>query len=254
MTIDRKRRKQLLAVFLVLVPIMTFLQFGHLLSIHNLKTNRDWIASYVDSNFFFSSVIFIAVLTLDIALTIPGATTLSFAGGLFFKQPFAAIYAYIGYVLGAWSSYWLVRTVLAEYVRPMLRPNSSAFKKFEAKLKENGFLYVIIARYTLIFPYWFVTASASIVGVPFITFAPATSIASIPGAIIYTTAGVALSTILEKLDSRDISNMSPGDLILRTLAESNDVKLLAVALAIAGLIPISLKVLFSQKHRQQKTH
>lgn len=242
-------RKLILAISLLVVPAVIFINFGHLLSIHTLKANRDWIARYVENNFLHSSLLFIAILTLDIALTIPGATTLSFAGGLFFKQPYAAIYAYIGYVCGASCSYWLVRTVLAEYVRPMLRPDSDTFKKLETKLKKNGFIYVILARYTMIFPYWFVTATASIVGVPFLTFAPATSIAVIPGAVIYTTAGVALSEILQELDSQDLNNISAGDLVFRTITGSDDVKLLVAALAVAGIVPLILKFVFLNKKR-----
>jgi uncharacterized membrane protein YdjX (TVP38/TMEM64 family) len=130
----------------------------------------------------------------------------------------------------------------------MLRPNSATFKKLEKKLKENGFVYVILARYTLLFPYWFVTATASIVGVPFLTFAPATSIAVIPGAVIYTTAGVALSSILE---SEDLTKISPTDLIIRTLTQSDDVKLLLGALAVTGLVPVILKLFFLKKKKIQ---
>ena len=121
------------------------------------------------------------------------------------------------------------------------------FKKLEAKLKEDAFVYVILARYTLIFPYWFVTATASIVGVPFLTFAPATSIAVIPGAVIYTTAGVALSAILETLDDEGARNLSPGDIILRAISSSEDIKLLAGALAFAGIVPLVLRRIVKKK-------
>jgi uncharacterized membrane protein YdjX (TVP38/TMEM64 family) len=239
------RKKLILAIALVCLPLVIYFKFGHLLTLHALKQNRDYLAQYVDSNFTYASILFVALMTLDIALTIPGATTLSFAAGLLFKQPYAALYAYVGYVVGACCSYWLVRSVLADYVRPMLRPNSSTFKKLETKLKENGFVYVILARYTLIFPYWFVTATASVVGVPFLTFAPATAIAVIPGAAIYTTAGVALSAVLETLDSE---NASPGDVLIRTLTGSEDVKWLAGALAVAGLVPLALKAFVKRAH------
>lgn len=240
-------RKSILAVALIAIPAVVYYNYGHLLTIHALKVNRDWQASYVDAHFTLASLAFISVMTLVIALTIPGATTLSFAGGLLFKQPYAALYAYIGYVVGACCSYFLVRTVLADYVRPMLRPNSSMFMKLEARLKENAFVYVILARYTLIFPYWFVTATASIVGVPFLTFAPATSIAVIPGAVIYTTAGVALSAILDTLDNDGAKSLSPGELLMRALTGSEDVKWLVPALAIAGLVPIVLKLFVLKK-------
>jgi uncharacterized membrane protein YdjX (TVP38/TMEM64 family) len=237
-------RKLVLALALITLPLVIYWNFGHLLTLSALKRNKNFLSEYVDTNFTTASLIFIGVMTLDIALTIPGATTLSFAGGLLFKQPYAALYAYTGYVVGACCSYWLVRTALADYVRPMLRPNSSMFKKLEAKLKENGFVYVILARYTLIFPYWFVTATASIVGVPFLTFAPATSIAVIPGAVIYTTAGVALNAILDTIDSDTIS---PSEVLVRSLTGSDDVKWLVGALALAGLIPIAFKAFVKRK-------
>ena len=241
------RKRSVIAVLLLVIPVIVYWQFGHLLTIHSLKVHRDSLAQYVESNFVTASAIFITVMTLDIALTIPGATTLSFAGGLLFKQPFAALYAYTGYVIGACCSYWLVRTVLADYVRPMLRPNSSMFKKLEAKLKENAFVYVILARYTLIFPYWFVTATASIVGVPFLTFAPATSIAVIPGAVIYTTAGVALSAILDSFDAEGVKALSPGEILVKALTGSEDVKWLVGALALAGLVPLGLKAFVKKR-------
>lgn len=243
------KRKLTAAIALVLIPVCIYVFFGHHLTLHSLKENRDWLAAFVADNFAVASLVFVLVMIVDIALTIPGATTLSFAGGLLFPQPFAAIYAYVGYVIGACCSYFLVRTVLADYVRPMLRPDSSLFKKLEARLKENAFLYVILARYTLIFPYWFVTATASIVGVPFLTFAPATSIAVIPGAVIYTTAGVALGAILDSVGGAN-TNLSPGELVLQALTSSDDIKWLAAALGVAGVVPLVLKKFIASNKKQ----
>lgn len=234
-------RKGLVAVCLVAIPPIVYLLYGHHLTLHSLKANRDLLTHYAQNNFAQASVVFMLVMIADIALTIPGATTLSFAGGLLFPQPYAALYAYTGYVIGACMSYYLVRTVLADYVRPMLRPNSAMFKKLEAKLRENAFLYVILARYTLIFPYWFVTATASIVDVPFSIFAPATSIAVIPGAIIYTSGGVALGAILDTIGQEGALELSAGQLVLKALTSSDDIKYLGAALAVAGLVPLVLK-------------
>mmetsp|Transcript_7330 Transcript_7330/g.7224 ORF Transcript_7330/g.7224 Transcript_7330/m.7224 type:complete len:121 (-) Transcript_7330:48-410(-) len=78
-------------------------------------------------------------MCLDIGLTIPGATTLSFAGGLFFDQPYAAIFSYMGYVIGACVSYLLVRTVLADFAKWLLNTESRTYKKLERNLKNNAF-------------------------------------------------------------------------------------------------------------------
>jgi uncharacterized membrane protein YdjX (TVP38/TMEM64 family) len=234
-------KKGAVALSLVAIPPLVYVFYGHHLTLNSLKANRDMLTNYARDNFVQASVIFILVMLADIALTIPGATTLSFAGGLLFPQPYAALYAYFGYVLGACMSYFLVKTVLADYVRPMLRPDSAMFKRLEAKLKKNAFIYLILARYTLIFPYWFVTAAASIVGVPFSVFAPATSIAVIPGAIIYTSGGVALGAILDTLGTEHSVDLTTGELIWKALTSSDDIKYLGVGLAIAGIVPLVLK-------------
>jgi len=76
-----------------------------------------------------------------------------------------------------------------------------------------------------------------------LTFAPATSIAVIPGAVIYTTAGVALGSILDTVGSRAAANLTAGELVLKALTSSDDIKYLAIALAVAGLVPVVLKTL-----------
>ncbi|EER16136.1 conserved hypothetical protein [Perkinsus marinus ATCC 50983] len=239
-----------LGVAMLAVAAGLYFKFGYLLSLHSIKVNRDWIAAEVEKNFWLSACIYMFAMCLDIGLTIPGATTLSFAGGLFFDQPYAAIFSYMGYVIGACVSYLLVRTVLADFAKWLLNTESRTYKKLERNLKNNAFVYLIAARYTLVFPFWFVNGCAALIGVPFNTFMSATAVAVIPGSVLYTTAGRAMTNVLATLDQN--TKVSATDVLIQSMG-SDDVKAAAVSLAACAIIPVMMKI---RSHRKKvaKSH
>ena len=60
---------------------------------------------------------------------------LSFLGGVLFKQPYASIYAYCGYIVGATISYFVTTFVLGDYMRKRLAANSELYQKFESNVR-----------------------------------------------------------------------------------------------------------------------
>merc|ERR1712113_99571 len=73
---------------------------------------------------------------------------------------------------------------------------------------QNAFVYLVVARYTMVFPFFFVNAAAALVGVHWKTFVAATSVSCIPGSVIYTTAGGALANLLHKLGDDEVVDKS----------------------------------------------
>ncbi|CAE8706642.1 unnamed protein product [Polarella glacialis] len=185
-----------------------YIQFHHLLTVSSLRRNHSLILEMVDANPVLAPACYIGTLITVIGLTCPGATMLSFLGGILFKQPYASLYAYLGYIVGATISYFVTTLVLGDYMRRKLAANSPLFTKFEANVRRNAFAYLVAARYTMVFPFFFVNAAAALVGVPCRTFMAATSVSCIPGAVIYTTAGGALSNLLHKMGDDDVLDKS----------------------------------------------
>lgn len=196
-----------------------YLRFHHLLTVASLRQNHTMIREVVAANPNLAPLCYIGTLMAVIGLTCPGATMLSFVGGILFEQPYASAYAYCGYIIGATISYLTTTFILGDFMRRRLAAKSSLFQKFEANVKRNAFLYLVAARYTMVFPFFFVNAAAALVGVPLRTFVAASSLSCIPGAVIYTTAGGALSNLLHATSADDAIN--PKDLIWLALAEPN---------------------------------
>lgn len=139
---------------------------------------------------------YVLAMSILIGLTMPGATLLSFAGGVLFPQPYAALFAYTGYVVGAIISFSLVSFVLADFCKKRLEPYAR-YQKFQRNVKKNALLYLILARYTFVFPFWFVNTCSAVLEVSFPTFVVATNLSVIPGSIVYTSAGRSLGNLLK---------------------------------------------------------
>merc|ERR1719277_2384231 len=193
-------KSRLLAMAAVVgISVCLYAKFHHLLTISSLKQNHSAILAAVDANPRLAPLCYIGTLVLVIGLTCPGATMLSFVGGILFKQPYASCYAYLGYIVGATISYFVTTFILGDFMRRRLAAKSSLYQKFEANVRRNAFAYLVVARYTMVFPFFFVNAAAALVGVEWKTFVAATSVSCIPGSVIYTTAGGALANLLHKL-------------------------------------------------------
>lgn len=231
--------------------MIIYLQYGHLITLHSLNLHRKSLQETTDSNATTAAGLYVVAMTSVIGLTIPGATILSFLGGMLFPQPWSSIYAYCGFVLGAAASYWAVKYLLKSLVGEWLT-TVTGYRSFEEKLKKNAFAYLIFARYTLVFPFWFVNGAAAMVGVPFGTFMAATAIAVIPGAIIYTTAGRALSTIMDSLDEDGVKNLKVGELLYETILNDQQLRLLLGMLVFVAVVPFVVKKVLLKKNKQRR--
>mmetsp|Transcript_75396 Transcript_75396/g.157148 ORF Transcript_75396/g.157148 Transcript_75396/m.157148 type:complete len:254 (+) Transcript_75396:160-921(+) len=225
----------LLALAMVSVSAFLYTKYHQLLTIKSLRDNHSAIIATVAAHPYLAPLGYVGVLTAVIGITCPGATMLSFLGGLLFEQPYASLYAYSGYIVGATISYFVTTFILGDYMRKRLAESSSLYKKFEANVKRNAFLYLVAARYTMVFPFFFVNGAAALVGVHWRTFVAATTVSCIPGSVIYTTAGGALANLLHKLG--DDEAVDTSKLIWMALEDRNvQTCLVGVAFAMCVLL------------------
>ncbi|CAL1150304.1 unnamed protein product [Cladocopium goreaui] len=241
------RWRVLAGASVVSTSIGLYLRFHHLLSIASLRRNHDSIVEMVDQHPVLAPLCYIGVLVAVIGITCPGATMLSFLGGVLFKQPYASMYAYIGYIVGATISYFVTTFVLGDYMRKRLAANSQLYQKFEANVRRNAFAYLVAARYTMVFPFFFVNGAAALVGVRCRTFIAATSVSCIPGSVIYTTAGGALANLLHKMT--DDEELDKSQLIWAALSDSN-VKICMAGVTCALMVVAIIQ--FTQSEEKSK--
>lgn len=231
---DTSQRCRVLAGALVLgVSAVLYVRFHHLLTVASLRRHHTEVLDLVAANPRLAPLCYIGTLVLVIGITCPGATMLSFIGGILFKQPYASCYAYCGYIVGASISYFVTSFILGDFMRRRLAEKSQLYQKFEANVRRNAFAYLVAARYTMVFPFFFVNAAAALVGVRWRIFVAATSVSCIPGSVIYTTAGGALANLLHKIGDDDVVDKT--ELIWLALKDPN-VKICLAGLSMALLV------------------
>lgn len=236
--------KGLFGALMVTTAATIYFNFAHLLTFEALKAHRQELDGFISVNPILSGAMYSTVMALIIGLTCPGATMLSFTGGVLFPQPYAAIFAYFGYVMGASLSFAAVRYIFQDTCRRRLK-HRPMFTKFEQNARRNAFMYLILARYTMVLPFWFVNSMSAIVAVPFTTFVGATLVAVIPGSLVYTTAGRALGNML---DRSDVAEISTKQLVLDALFDPN-VKICLISLAVC----LTIAVIMARSDKGEET-
>jgi len=214
-----KMRYALLLVLIVLVAAAYF--GGDYLTIENLKESRDGLLQSVDNNYLIATVLFIVLYILVVALSIPGATVMTLAGGLMFGAIVGTIYVNIGATIGAVIVFLLARYLFGEKLQ---KKYHKQLKTVNKEIVKNGLNYMLTLRFIPLFPFFAINAIAGLTKVPLRTYVWTTSLGIIPGSFAYAFAGSRLSTI-ESL--KDI--ISPGMIMAFVL------------LGLVALLPIILK-------------
>lgn len=132
---------------------------------------------------------YVALYTLAVALSVPGAALMTIAGGFLFGLWLGAGFAIAGATVGATLLFLLARFVLGEALRTRAGPFLS---RMAHGIERNAFSYLLFLRLIPAFPFWALNLGAAALGVRLRSFAAATVIGIIPGALAYASIGAGL--------------------------------------------------------------
>ena len=121
-------------LFLVFSAFFIYWYYGRYLTFTSIRENHSLLVSFIDNHPFLAPLTYIIVCVVVVGLTIPGATVLCMASGLFFKQPFASIYAWIGCDIGAILCFILVRAICKDCLKSKVSKNSKMFQELSGPI------------------------------------------------------------------------------------------------------------------------
>jgi uncharacterized membrane protein YdjX (TVP38/TMEM64 family) len=136
---------------------------------------------------------YIALYTVAVALSLPGATFLTVSGGFLFGLALGAGAAVIGATAGATVIFLVARTALGE---PLLKRAGPRALKLAENFREDAFSYLLFLRLVPAFPFFLVNLVPAFAGVGLATFVAATAIGIIPGAVAFAFAGTGLDSVI----------------------------------------------------------
>ncbi len=159
------------------------------LELHRLVADQPWLAALA----------YVALYACTVALSLPGASALTIAGGFLFGLLPGALLAVIGATLGAVGLFTIAKSSLGEPLRaragPWLKKASEAFNR-------NAVGYLLTLRLLPLVPFWLVNILPAFLGMRLLPYTLATFIGIMPGAFLYASLGEGLLGAAAAADPR----------------------------------------------------
>ncbi|MDQ0325142.1 putative membrane protein YdjX (TVP38/TMEM64 family) [Rhodopseudomonas julia] len=209
----------IVALLLLLLYAAGFQEF---LSLDALEEKSEALKGFVGDRLALSGLLYVIVYITLVAVSFPGASIVTIAGGLLFGWVLGGALSAVGATIGACIIFLIARTsfgtVLARRAGPRLKRLRSGFQ-------EDAFHYLLFLRLAPIFPFWVINLAPALFDMRLGPYALATFLGILPGTFAYSYFGEGVGTALDE----------DGPVVSTQLLAGFAV------LALAALLPIMLK-------------
>lgn len=216
-----------LAILVILVGAAFATGLDRYLTFDALRDNRAILLDFVDRHWLVASLGFVLVYAGVVALSLPGATIMTLAGGFLFGVATGSMLTVIGATLGATALFLIARTALGDVLR---RKAGSLLAHMADGFSKNAFNYLLFLRLVPAFPFWAVNLVPALLGMRVGPFVLATALGIIPGTIVFTAFGAGLSDVFD----------AGGEFNLKDALSPTLIAAL-IGLGVLALVPIAVK-------------
>ena len=222
---------RLLPLGILVLGIGAFFAFGlnRYLTFETLRENRALLSSFVAEHALMASLLYVAIYTAVVALSVPGGAVLTIAGGFLFGAFAGAALVVIAATLGATLLFLIAKTALGDPLRARAGP---FLKKMEAGFRENALSYLLVLRLIPLFPFFVVNLVPAFLGVSLRTYVLGTFVGIIPGSFVYASVGAGLGSVFDRAEV-----FSPASVL------TPEVVTALVGLALLALLPVAYRKL-----------
>jgi uncharacterized membrane protein YdjX (TVP38/TMEM64 family) len=232
------------AILLLLMAVGYLLGLHKYLTLEAIAEHRAALETFTQQNWLLALLLFMGVYVAAVALSVPGASVLTVAGGLLFGWFVTGIAVIFSATLGATLFFLVVRTALGSSLVSKTNPKLAAIRDGFAR---DAFNYLLFLRLVPAFPFWLVNIAAAVSGMRLRTFVAATVIGIIPATFAFAYVGEGLDSVLDaqmKAHAACIAERGgsacPFDLSLSSLV-TTELLIAFAALGVLALVPVALR-------------
>ncbi|MCE7998431.1 MAG: TVP38/TMEM64 family protein [Rhodobiaceae bacterium] len=171
------------------------LDLGQYVTLDALKENREFLQTFVAENTALAFTVYMAVYTVMVAFSLPGALIATLTGGFLFGTIFGGLATVVAATIGATIVFLIAKTALGDTLRAKAGPG---IQKMEAGFQKNAFSYLMVLRLVPLFPFFLVNLAPAFLGVKLRTFMVATFFGIIPGTFVFASVGNGLGAIFDE--------------------------------------------------------
>ncbi len=203
--------KKLIIVALIIAAIVGFFAFdlNQLLTLENIKARQLDFLSWRDESPLMVSFVFFAIYVVITALSLPGATLMTLAGGGFFGLFWGFILISFASTIGATLAFLVSRYLLRDWVQQRFGERLAAINR---GVEREGALYLFSLRLVPIFPFFLINILMGLTPIKTFTYYWVSQVGMLAGTLVFVNAGTQLAKI-ENLKGI----LSPGLLLSFTL-------------------------------------
>lgn len=178
---------------LVAVTAAAFLSgLDRYLSLDALRDNRQVLQDFVAGHRAGAALAFVSAYAAVVALSLPGATIMTLAGGFLFGWAMGGTLAVLAATMGAALVFLIARSTVGEALRNRAGP---FLRRMENGFRTNAVHYLLFLRLVPAFPFWAVNLAPALLGMPLAPFVAATAIGVIPGTLVFAAFGAGLGDL-----------------------------------------------------------
>ena len=182
-----------LAVVLAGLAIGYSLGLHHYLSPDALRRSEQQLAAFVGENALAAAFLYFIVYVAAVALSFPGASFLTIAGGFLFGAALGTGLALVAATIGATLIFLIASTSIGEFLAGKAGPR---MQRLREGFQREGFSYLLFLRLVPLFPFWLVNLAAALFGMRLLPYVLATAIGILPGTFVFSYFGQGLRTAL----------------------------------------------------------
>ncbi len=226
---NRKMISRLLIVVAGVVAVLLFIYFDleQYLTLTYLKESQEKLRALYENNSFLVIGIYMLIYITVAALSLPGATVMTLAGGALFGFWVGLLTVSFASTIGATVACAVSRFLLQDWVQSKF---GDKLKTINEGIKKEGSFYLFTLRLIPIFPFFVINLAMGLTKMRLVTFFWVSQVGMLAGTAVYVNAGKEIS----KIDSLS-GILSPG---------------LIISFVILGLFPITIKKIMELYRRK----
>lgn len=185
---------KILILLLVVAGIIAFrtLHLDEYLTLETLKAQQDALKQYYEAHATWMIGAYFAVYVISTALSFPGATILTLAGGAIFGFGPGTLIVSFASTMGATVAFLVSRFLLRDWVQSKFREKLMAINE---GVKKEGAFYLFTLRLVPAFPFFLVNLVMGLTPIKTATFYWVSQLGMLAGTMAYVYAGTQLSQI-----------------------------------------------------------
>lgn len=187
-------RTRWILLTVVVIAITTFFVFdlGRFLDFDTLKAVQGDIEDFRDARPFLASALFFALYIVVTALSLPGATILTLAGGGVFGLAWGLLLISFASTIGATLAFLIVRFIARE---PVQRRYGDKLRAINRGIEREGAFYLFALRLVPLFPFFLINVVMALTPIRTWTFYWVSQVGMLAGTAVYVNAGTQLGQL-----------------------------------------------------------